>query len=355
MQGNNNSNIIIRLLISPRLRILRYGILFTFILFISASFMWFMEEKGLIMNPVEKYGGVLFFMFIFLGGSYLNIYVLTPRFLLKNRLGIYFASLSGIVLIIMIIIFLVRVVYVAEDNPSDETNYFVVVINTVSSTLATFLLFVGMTTLVIFKQWIWNMQKFNELESTTLQLELKLLENQINPHFLFNMLNNANIMIKKEPDIAIHIIAKLEEMLRYQMDKSNSEKVYLKEEISFLTDFLELEKTRRDYFSYSVSEEGEVDNLQIPPLLFITLVENAVKHNQDSQTASYVHLLFKVTDKQLIFICENSIPLKPSNNLVGGIGLTNIERRLDLLYKGNYSLERIKTETNYTVKLELKL
>jgi len=144
-------------------------------------------------------------------------------------------------------------------------------------------------------------------------------------------------------------------MLRYQMNDSSREEVSLKEEILFLNDFLELEKTRRDHFNYTISKEGEPDDILVPPLLFITFVENAVKHNQDSRTASYVHLLFRKTAWELTFICENSIPLKSPCKQVGGLGLANIKRRLDLLYKDDYTLEQTKTETNYTVKLELKL
>lgn len=355
MQKSNNNNIIIQLLISPRLRICRYLILLIFTFMISAGFIWHMLDEGLALTPFEQYGGLLFFTLVFSGGSFLNIYVLTPKLLLNNKWIAYFCSLMGVVLLIMAVIILTQTILSGKENFSGDIDYFPMAISFISSTFSFFLLFAGTTTLVLFKRWILDMQQVEELESTTLQLELKLLENQINPHFLFNMLNNANIMIKKDPDIAVHIIAKLEDMLRYQMDDSSREKVYLKEEILFLNDFLELEKTRRDYFSYSILKEGKTNNVQIPPLLFITFVENAIKHNQDSQKASYVHILFQVTEDQLIFICDNSIPQRPSNKQVGGIGLTNIKRRLNLLYKDNYSLKQTKTDTNYKVTLELKL
>lgn len=361
MQPNSNNDIIIKLLISPRLKILRHLLLFTSTLAISAGFVWFAQDQGLILTTSEKCIGLLFFACIFSTGHYLNIYVLTPKFLLKNRWGIYFCSLLSIALLMLITAILFRALF--EKNHSNSLNteitsyfhFFTGIINILSSTLSLFLLYAGSSTLVLFKNWILDKQQSEELESTTLQLELKLLENQINPHFLFNMLNNANIMIKKEPDIALHIINKLEEMLRYLMNNNIQEKVLLREEILFLTDFLELEKTRRDFFNYRVSKEGQSDNIQIHPLLFIAFIENAVKHNQDSQTESYVHVLFRIEDNNLIFICENSIPQKTINKQSGGIGLTNIKRRLDLLYKGNYSLEQSKTDINYTVKLKLKL
>lgn len=355
MKDNNNS-FIISLLASPRWRIVRHSVLLAFILSISVGFVCHMLEEGQLMSIYEKFGGVLLFTILFLSGCYLNIYVLVPQLLVKNRWGIYFCSLLGIALPIIAIIIVIQTVFIErEDNTVEALNYLIVIVSFISSTLSVSLLFAGTTTLVLFKYWIQDKQQSEELESATLQLELKLLENQINPHFLFNMLNNANIMIKKDPDVALHIIGKLEEMLRYQLDGSTQEKVYLTDDIAFLNDLLEMEKTRRDYFDYTIAKEGEVDNVQIPPLLFISFVENAVKHNQDSHTKSYVDISFKIEKHKLIFVCKNSIPQRASNKEVGGIGLANIERRLNLLFNDNYTLEQTKTDTSYTVKLELKL
>lgn len=355
MQPINNS-FIISLLVSSRWRVARHLILLALTASVSTGFVWFAQEQGQLMSMYEKYGKLLFFTALFLGGCYLNIYLLVPRLLVKNRWGAYFGSLLGIALPIIVVAILIQTVAEESiDNPFEVVDYFVMVVNLMSATLSIFLLFAGTTTFVLFKYWIQDKQQSEELESATLQLELKLLENQINPHFLFNMLNNANIMIKKDPDVALHIIGKLEEMLRYQLKGGTQEKVYLADEMVFLTDLLEMEKTRRDYFSYTISKEGEVDNVQIPPLLFITFVENAVKHNQDSRTSSYVDISFTINREKLIFVCKNSIPQRPSNKEVGGIGLANIKRRLNLLFKDNYWLEQTKTDTSYTVKLELKL
>ena len=314
---------------------------------------WFMQEREQSLTSFDICINLFFFTSIFLCGCYLNIYVLTPKFLLNNRWGMYFCYLLCIVFIIVATIIISQIII--SSNNFSELNYLAFIVNLISSLLSIFLLLVGTSTLVIFKYWILDIQQSDELESSTLQLELKLLENQINPHFLFNMLNNANIMIKKEPDIALHIIEKLEDMLRYQMDGTAHKKVSLKEDILFLNDYLELEKTRRDYFVYNICTEGILDNIQIPPLLFITFVENAVKHNHDSQAISYVNISFRLVEDKLRFICENSIPQQPPTKQTGGIGLINIKRRLNLLYNDNYLLEQIKTDTTYTIKLEIKL
>lgn len=355
---NNTYNInspVIKLLTLPDLRIFRYLILFTLNFSIAGGFIWFMVENGIFETASQKYIALCFFVCLFYGNSFLNIYILTPRLLMQNKWIKYFISLFIMVSLIMTAIIVMQFSLMAYEKISERFDPFMVILNFMSSFLSLFLLFAGTTTLTLFKTWILDMQQAKELESATIQLELQLLENQINPHFLFNMLNNANIMIKKDPDTAIHIIGKLEDMLRYQMNDSAREKVYLKDEILFLDDFLDLEQSRRDHFDYTISIDGEPDNLQIPPLLFIAFVENAVKHNVDSRASSYVKICFSITKEKLIFVCENSIPKKPHKQKAGGIGLANIKRRLNLLYNNNYFLEQTKTDTIYIIKLELKL
>lgn len=160
----------------------------------------------------------------------------------------------------------------------------------------------------MFRRWIISGRKISELENTTMQTELQQLKNQINPHFLFNMLNNANILVKEDPDEASQILGKLNDLLRYQFNDSTRKEVSLNADIQFLTSFLELEKVRRDHFEYLVSKEGDMNHVCVPPLLFIPFVENAVKHNPDSDNLSYVHIYFTLHDHELSFRCENSKP-----------------------------------------------
>jgi len=226
----------------------------------------------------------------------------------------------------------------------------------ITSIISFGLLIFGTSALLLFKYWIGYSQRIDELASSTLQSELKFLKKQINPHFLFNMLNNANVLIKKNPEEASRVLFKLEDMLRYQINDSAKEQVLLSSEIHFLNDFLNLEKVRRDKFEYVISKEGDISEVWLPPLLFIPFVENAVKHNVDSENSSYVYLGFKVWDKQLEFQCINSKPkIALQKNEVGGLGLKNIKRRLELLFPERYTLEIEESEISYTVYLHLIL
>jgi len=170
------------------------------------------------------------------------------------------------------------------------------------------------------------------------------------------MLNNSILLIKKKRTEAASVLFKLEDLLRYQLKDSTEETVSLSSDIRFLDDFLNLEKLRRDDFVYTISCEGAIDQVMLPPLLFIPFVENAVKHSQDSDLGSFVHLSFVKYGNKLSFSCENSVPQEvvPSGR-PGGLGLKNIQRRLELLFPDNYRLDIIASETTYKVNLELNI
>lgn len=291
---------------------------------------------------------------------YINAYVLVPQFLLKNKFFLY-------ILFLLLVIFLsLSVIMIGLNNePSTVTHettnnenmpIHTIIISSISSIIGIGLLISGISGLQLFRHWISHSEHISKLESANLETELQFLKNQINPHFLFNMLNNANMLIRKNPDEASQVLLKLEDLLRYQIDDSSKEKVLLSADIHFLNDFLNLEKVRRDNFDFIISKEGAINQVWIPPLLFIPFVENAVKHNFDSENGSYVHLYFKVWNDKLDFRCENS---KPSTALpkrdVGGLGLKNIKRRLELLYPDRHVLEIIDEKNKFIINLQLDL
>jgi len=120
----------------------------------------------------------------------------------------------------------------------------------------------------------------------------------------------------------------------------------------FFGDYLELEKMRRDRFRYTIHVEGNMD-LEVPPLLFIPFIENAVKHNPEND--SYVELVFRVADNKLYFSCKNPKEKSPQPKKGGGIGLVNIKRRLELLFKGKHTLSLRDEKESYTAIMEISL
>lgn len=196
-----------------------------------------------------------------------------------------------------------------------------------------------------------------ELEKQSMKSELALLRTQINPHFLFNTLNNINSLIRKDPDKAGQSLVKLSEIMRYMLYDANRESVFLTHEIEHVENYINLQSIRlekTDYVSFLIS--GDPTGISVPPMLFIPFVENLFKHGDKNLPAPGFIINLKTTPNSIIFKTQNQI--KTGNGKKddsSGIGINNVRRRLDLLFPGNYLLE-IKSENNiFTVYLRINI
>ncbi len=323
-------NVLFRFLISPDRRIFRH------VLFIVSIGTVLYNSNSVIASPVTIF---LYFIILF----YVNMYVLVPKLLFRNKNLEYCLSVIGILFIVAVCGHFF--------NPFSKDNG----LNIPLFSFLTVLLLAASSSIKLFQKGMMDKQLIYELEQSKTYVELEQLKNQINPHFLFNMLNNANVLTKKDPDKASQVLVKLSDLLRYQLYDSAREKVLLTSDIHFLEDFLNLEKVRRDSFDFLISKEGDLSGVQIPPLLFIPFVENAVKHNNDATKSSYVNLYFDVRNNELFFKCINSKPVLKSGNSTGGLGLTNVRRRLELLFPATHSLSIEDGSETYCVTLTIKL
>jgi LytS/YehU family sensor histidine kinase len=312
------------------------------------------NAKEVFVRPFSAYFR-LAALTIILSLFYLNMYRLVPKLLFKNKYTEY--GLSILALAVVVLTF-----FVAGKNllqPYFNQRYVTEHGNlNIYAFIFGFIVFTAASAAVkLFQRWVTDTQRINELEKTTMKIELEQLKNQVNPHFLFNMLNNTNVLIHKDPEKASQVLMKLSDLLRYQLYDSARSKVLLTADIHFITDFLNLEKIRRDNFEFIVSKEGEISGVQIPPLLFIVFVENAVKHNMDPEKRSYVHVYFEIQDTRLFFTCINSKPRIPAvKSSTGGLGLANARRILQLLYPGEKHTLDIQDEPGtYTVNLAFTL
>ncbi len=337
-------NLVLQCFISSKYRFFRHLLLIIFSLLV----LYYSEPE--YSEPTETYSRlVTFFLILIL--AYTNMYFLVPKFLFKNKYIIYgLFVLIGIFLISLVLkitadIFKPYLLPHQDDNFGFLQISFVIII-IISASAA----------IKLFQQWMQDSQRITELEQAKTNAELEQLKNQINPHFLFNMLNNANVLTKKDPEKASQVLMKLSDLLRYQLYDSARDNVLLTSDIHFLEDFLNLEKVRRDNFDFVISKEGNLSGVQIPPLLFISFVENAVKHNNDSAKSSYVNLFFEISNSELFFKCVNSKPiLKAVNTTSGGLGLANIKRRLELLFPLSHTIKIEDSPETYSVTLSIKL
>jgi len=208
--------------------------------------------------------------------------------------------------------------------------------------------------------WLESQREKKELQSQTLQSELKFLKSQINPHFLFNTLNSLYALTLKKSDQAPEIVLKLSEMMRYMLYECNEREVPLSKEINYLKNYLELEKIRQGKkMEINFAMDGEVDHQKIAPLMFIPFVENSFKHGISNQiSAGYVNIFLEINKNEVNITIENSKTASmpsPSGKKSGGIGLVNVKRRLDLLYPDKYDLNIDEDPNTYTVKLCIDL
>jgi sensor histidine kinase YesM len=320
------------------------------LIFLTAAFA---NSKDILVEPFNTYFKFTFFCVLVLF-FYLNMNWLIPRYVFKEKYLSYF--LWVMLLFGLVFLMTIGAKYMLKPYFKLGHNEGIDDFNIVAFTFVFFIFIAASAAIKLFQRSLVMNQRVNELETATMKSELEQLKNQINPHFLFNMLNNANVLTKKDPVKASEVLMKLSDLLRYQLYDSARDKVLLTADIHFIEDFLNLEKIRRDNFEFVVSKEGDLSGVRVPPLLFITFVENAVKHNVDAEKPSYVHVYFNVRHNELNFSCINSKPqIEVAKRSVGGLGLANVSRRLKLLYPEKHILYIKNGDDLFNIELNIKL
>lgn len=198
-------------------------------------------------------------------------------------------------------------------------------------------------------------QRMKELERQTLQNELEYLKHQINPHFFMNTLNNIHALIDIDSEKAKETVLELSKMMRYVLYDTSHPNLPLKKEIVFLSNYIELMKIRyTDQVEIRVSLPDEVPDVQIPPLLFISFVENAFKHGISYQHKSFIDVSMEIREKTLQCRVINS-SFHNTKQQHQGIGLENVRKRLHLLYGSDYTLTIRDNENEFHVLLIIPL
>jgi len=212
--------------------------------------------------------------------------------------------------------------------------------------------------LILPHDWYQKKEEKKDLERQNLQSELKLLKNQINPHFLFNTLNNIDSMIKKNPDCASQSIVELSEMMRYMIYEANVEKVPLKKELDYIENYLHLQKLQygnQELVEYTLI--GDPAQTEVAPMLFIPFVENAFKHCTNKETKHAIRLSFLFNTDKIRFEAMNIADKARviSKDKTSGIGLDTIKRRLEILYPQRHDLQIQEINDYFCVSLTLKI
>jgi len=205
--------------------------------------------------------------------------------------------------------------------------------------------------------WIESSKQKAEMEKRNLQLELDALRSQVNPHFLFNTLNNIDALILSQPQKASAMLITLSDVMRYMLYQTQDKTVTLDMEIKHLQNVIALHRirfTQPDYIQFDCMVTQR--ETTIVPLLFLPFVENACKFAQLKKTLPVIHISLQQQQNSLTFTCSNTFDEKAaSNNQNGGIGLENVKKRLNMLYPENHSLEIVNDGTRFFVTLVIQL
>ena len=298
-------------------------------------------------------------------GTYAFIYWILPKFLFQKKYFLFalFTILHGILfgLAVWMTYRFIPVTNVPELSISIESILYDRAFNfpLIRPIILNYQIPATAAAIVIFKRWYLINKYSSKLEKENLEAELSFLKSQIHPHFLFNTLNNLYALTLKKSDKAPEVVIQLSNMLEYMLYSGKEKYVPLSSEIKQLNEYINLEKIRYgDRLIINVEFAGDIDNKMISPLILHPFVENCFKHGASTSIKSpYIEIMLNVVGNNLNFIVKNTYQEEDhvDEGFRKGIGLTNVRRRLELLYPNNNTLDICSKDGIYKVELNLDL
>ena len=215
----------------------------------------------------------------------------------------------------------------------------------------------GIVALVLqgFITWIDDIKVKEELSNKNNEIELALVKSQLDPHFLFNTINNIDVLIAKNATEASNYLNKLSEIMRFMLYDTKADKIFLSKELMYIEKYIELQKIRTSNASFvTFSVIGKADSLLIPPMIFIPFIESAFKHSTNKKVKNAIRISVIITPEIVTFICLNQFnphaKINPENT---GLGNKLIEKRLNLIYRGTHNLDVSNLTDVYSVTLTI--
>ncbi len=333
--------------------------------FLMLPLVFFPRPKDSSLLPEQAF--TLFFVLsnaLYIAFYYTNTYVLVPKLLERQKI------VSYTIIIVALMIFFGSFPrlhqyffgefqrYPNAPRASNRPHNFHPPLLSPGSLILFLLLFIFSTGIKSINQWFQSERKNEQIENEKLNTELSFLKAQINPHFLFNTLNNIYALAASKSEQTANAVMKLSNIMRYVLTEARNDLVPLEKEIQFITHYIELQKMRTtDKTCIEFNVLGETVDKQVSPLLFLPFIENAFKYGVSTREKSPIIILMEVGSSELHFKVRNN---KYNHSLVKtihntGIGINNTRRRLDLLYKNRHTLEILDDAATYTVNLNIHL
>jgi two-component system LytT family sensor kinase len=314
------------------------------------------KEKADWFNLCVKFG---YYGIINVSLFFINSLILIPDIIKKRQKSwLYLFLIAGLILVAVILKLGIGLMYpeiilqYKDAGVIKHVSYF----NYIIQCLFVSGFFVVISSLLKFAtDWFSNERVQRSLESEKKDMELQFLKSQLNPHFLFNSLNNIYSLAYQKSDKTADAILKLSEIMRYMIYESNDSWVALSKEVEYLQSYIELQKLRfKDGAAVELTLNGEIDAQRVVPLILISFVENAFKHGVANDPADPIRINIIANQKILHFSITNK-KSKTNKDAMGGVGLNNVERRLQLLYPDRYKLNIVNSATHYTSELMLDI
>jgi two-component system, LytTR family, sensor kinase len=303
------------------------------------------------------------FMPVIMAGTYFTTEVLFRRYFFKKKffgfVAFFIVSGIAVTLLSQIVSYAIVVPYFYPKSVGSFP--FFDPIDLIANFVNLYFIIAFAVMIILMSDWLKSEQLKEQALKEKVEAELEVLKSQIHPHFLFNTLNNLyGLILKEENELALATLLKISSMLDYMLHEANAPIVALRREIEIIEDYIALERIRYgDRISITVNVEGDYSGKTISPLLLFPFVENSFKHGaSEALDNPWVNLSITILDSRMTLKLENSksLPLpiqKPGGK--GGIGISNVRKRLDLLYGGSYNLKISDEERRYTVVLNLNL
>ncbi len=336
-------------------RLFQHLAFWVFAFFLLAGF--FAKEYGSTFLKLNLIYTGLFLLSVVLV-VYLNLLILIPKFLQKGKWILY------LVLLIPIVALGIFLNLLTFEYLSDWLfpGYYFISYYKIQDLFNFISIFLAATTLLkMAKGWFQvneQKRKIDQLEKEKLDAELNALKSQINPHFLFNSLNSMYSLSLENDQKVPDLLLKLSAGMRYMLYETNENFVLLEKEIDYLNNYLDLQKLRTDQdTSIEFKIEGDIDQQKIAPLVLIPFVENAFKHGIKGDVENvFIKMSLKVKKEEIIFNVENNkgtVDRLSGEKYVGGVGLENVKKRMELLYQNQYNLKVDDAGINYKIQLKL--
>lgn len=291
---------------------------------------------------------------LLIGIAYLNLHYFLPRYLLKKRYGTYsialLVSVAGYLIVQSLFDYLL---YGYVIGPMRNSS----LIETLSYNFFSTLWYLAlMLALKLSIDWYRQQLLIQKITVEKLNAEVEFLRAQVNPHFLFNALNNLYALTLKKSDDAPGIVLKLSELMEYMLYESNEAYIPLEKELEYLQNYIELERLRTSHQAdIRITVEGITDQCLIPPFLILPLLENAIKHGLSTVNShAFLHLYIRVGTTLEVQLTNSRFHVAPPEQK-GGIGLQNLRKRLELLYPGRHVLQTEELPGTYMACLKILL